>query len=74
MSILKLLDRLVQIGAELKRSNDLAEQRLKLDYPGLDTRTNKRIGAPKIVSIEHPTTETWSKRYKEQHPQEEEEE
>jgi hypothetical protein len=62
----QIRDRLTLISAELKRSNALAEIRLKLDQPQW-AKSGRTSGAPKVVSLNHPTVESWNENYRKTH-------
>lgn len=71
----RVLVYLRRIARELQRSNEIAEARLSADAPML--YRSYRAGAipktPKIAEIHTPTTEEWNKRWRVDHPTEEEE-
>jgi hypothetical protein len=73
---LRALVYLRKISRELARSNDIAEARLATDLPQqFRTYKSGNIGKrPKIAQISSPTVEEWNKKWKEQHPEPEEDE
>ena len=64
ITYLRVLVYLKRIAAELHRSNELAEQRLKFDYPAykkLDLKPKPRV----LADMYEPTVEEWDKTYEE---------
>lgn len=71
----RILVYLRRIARELQRSNEIAEARLSAEYPMLyrSYRAGVVPKTPKMVEITIPTTEDWNKRWRVDHPTEEEE-
>jgi hypothetical protein len=65
---------LKKIYSELKRSNDLSEARLRLEFPAWRKSDGEINKTPKLMHIDNPSIEDWNKHYDQLHPKVEEEE
>ena len=59
---LRVLGYMKRIAAELKRSNDIAEYRLRMDHPGY-RKLELKVRTPKLAELEAPTVDEINKAY-----------
>ena len=58
----RVLVHLKHIAAELKRGNDIAEYRLRMDHPGY-RKLELKPHTPKLAELDVPTVEELNKAY-----------